>query len=96
MGLSGGRLEVLCLGGGQIAPQPHQAVLTLGGIADGRILGIVLGFEHLYTDAGQVGSRLTEGNFTIGKALGTTLLLLLQLLQTLIGYGKLCGRILAW
>ena len=76
MGLSGGRLEVLYLGGGQIAPQPHQAVLTLGGIADGRILGIVLGFEHLYTDAGQVGSRLTEGNFTIGKAIGTTLLLL--------------------
>ena len=93
MGLGSGRLELLHLGGGQVAPEPQEAVLGLGGVADGGVFGGILGFEHLISDAGQVPGGLGQEALTLGKIPVTVFLLQLQLRQTLFREGKLRGGI---
>ena len=47
-----GLFEAVHLRRRNIPPQPDQAVLTLGRVADGGILGVILRLEHLRLDAG--------------------------------------------
>ena len=52
--LRGGFFEALRLADRQVAGQPHQPVLALGGIAHGGVFRVVLRFQQLRLDAGQV------------------------------------------
>ena len=85
MGLGGGLLEALHLRLRDIASEPHQAVLTLGGVADGGALGGVLGLEHLVVDAGQVLGGLGQEGLAAAKPLVAVVPLTPQLTRTLIG-----------
>ena len=52
--LRGGGLEALRLVDGEVAGQPHESVPALRGIAHGGVVRVVLRFEQLLAEAGQV------------------------------------------
>ena len=95
MRLGSGLFEAVHLRRREIAAEPHQPVLTLGRVADGGILGGVLSLEQLVADAGQVRRRLRQEGFAVRQRLVAALLLLLQLVQPLVGNGKLRGGVSA-
>ena len=78
--LRGGGLEALRLVDGEVAGQPHESVPTLRGIAHGGVVRVVLRFEQLLAEAGQV----LRGGLELRAALRKTALTVGDLLPVFV------------